>query len=173
MPRALSAVLTLLKNDVVSDDPFLWLFSLESPDFPQPLRFVNDVQSLIYQGDTYYPFPVDITALQENSLGERQTLQGVAANVDRAIISLLNTYWDAVSDPNWTLKLWQVARIAPDEVPASHAEVYEVLSVDTDLLMCTFELSALGIPSRQRSTGRRYTTSGGYPYLPRVGRLFA
>jgi hypothetical protein len=173
MARVLSQMLTLIKNDVTSDDPLVWLFQVESPDFPTPIRFVNDVQSIVYQGLTYQPFPVDITSVQENALGERQQLQGVAANTDQQIISLLNTYWDAVPDPQWTLRLWQVVRSAPDEVPASHAEVFEVLSVDCDLLMATFELQALGIPTRQRTTGRRFTTSGGFPFLPRVGRLFA
>lgn len=173
MPRDLSTVLTREKNQVASLDPFCWLLELNSPDFPTPIRLVNDVQALVYQGLTYQPFPFEISAVQENSMAERQQLQIVAANVNREITSLLNSYWDSVADPVWTVKLWQVLRSAPDEVPAGTAEVFEVLSVDTDLVTATFELHALGIPSRQRSTGRRYGTSSGYPYLPRVGRLFA
>jgi hypothetical protein len=173
MPRTLSAALTLAKNQVVSTDPFVWVFQVDSPDFPAPLRFVADVQGLTYQGNTYDPFPVDITAIQENALGERQTLQGICANVDQQVIALLNLYWDAVVDPDWTLSIWQVLRSAPDETPVTDAELFEVLSAETDLLQVSFELSALGIPSRQRSTGRRYTTSSGFRFLPRVSRLFA
>jgi hypothetical protein len=173
MPRDLSAVLIAEKNQPDSVTPFLWVLELDSADFPVPIRLVNDVQPLTYQGLVYSPFPFEIGAVQENSLAEKQTLSITVANVDRQVISLLNTYWDAVVDPNWTVRLWQVLRSAPDEVPASHAEVFEVLSVDTDLVVANFELHALGIPSRQRSTGRRYTTSSGFSYVPRVGRLFA
>jgi Domain of unknown function (DUF1833) len=173
MPRELSALLTSQKNQVVSTDPFVWLLEVDSPDFPTQIRLVNDVQPLTYQGLVYLPFPFDLSAVQENSLAEKQSLTITVANVDRSVTSLLNTYWDAVVDPNWTLRLWQVLRSAPDELPASTAEVFEILSVETDLLMASFEMQALGIPSRQRSTGRRYTTSSGFSYIPRVGRLFA
>lgn len=173
MPRELSAVLTSQKNQLASTEPFCWVLELNSPDFPAPIRLVNDVQALTYQGLVYSPFPFELSAVQENSMAEKQSLTITAGNVDRAIISLLNTYWDAVVSPDWSVKLWQVVRSSPDEVPVNQAEVFEVLSVDTDLVTATFELHALGIPSRQRSTGRRYTTSGGFPYLPRVGRLYA
>lgn len=173
MPRVLSAALSEAKNALSSTDPFVWLFEINSPDFPAPIRFVNDVQALVYQGLTYDPFPCDITSVSENSMGERQTLQGTVANVDQQVISLLNLYWDAVTDPVWTVSIWQVLRSNPDEVPVTDAEIFEVLSAETDLLMVTFELLAVGIPSRQRSTGRRYTASGGYSFIPRVGRLFA
>jgi hypothetical protein len=171
MPRTLSLALTQAKNALVSTDPFVWLFAVDSPDFPAPLRFVSDVQALTFQGASYTPFPVDFSSVGENTVGERQTMQGIVANVDQQVIAALNAYWDAVVDPVWTVSLWQVLRSAPDEVPASDAAVYEVLSAETDLLQVTFELLMAGIPSRQQSTGRRYTISGGFPSLPRVGKL--
>lgn len=173
MPRTLSLTLTNAKNQVVSTDPWIWLFEVDSPDFPVPMRFASDLQPLTFQGQTYFPFPVDISSVSENALGERQTLQGLVANVDQQVISLLNLYWDAVVDPDWTVRLWQVLRSAPDEVPHGTADMFEVLEATTDLLQVTFELLALGIPSRQRSTGRRYTVTGGFKNLPRVGRLYA
>ena len=132
MPRTLSPALVQQKNQLGSVDPFLWLMQVDSPDFPAPIRLVNDVQSIIYQGMTYLPFPFEFSAVQENALGEKQSLSLTTANVDRQVISLLNSYWDSVVDPHWEVKLWQALRSDPDEVPSSHAEVFEVLSVETE-----------------------------------------
>ena len=173
MPRVLSAALTTAKNQLVSADPFVWLFEINSSDFPVPIRFANDVEAVTFGGNEFSPFPIDLSAVGENNAGERQQLRGVVANVDQQVVSLLNTYWDAVSEPDWTVSIWQVLRSDPDEVASGEAEVFEVLSAETDLLQVTFELEAGGIPSRQRSTGRRFTATGGFANLPRVGRLFA
>lgn len=173
MPRTLSLALTQAKNQLVSDTPFVWLFEVNSPDFPVPIRFVSDVQPLTFQGLVYDPFPVDFSSIGEPSLGERQTITGIVANVDQQVISLLERYWAAVVDPQWQISIWQVLRSAPDEVQPGHAELFEVLSADTDLLQVSFEMVALGIPTRQQSTGRRYTTSSGFLKIPRIGRLFA
>jgi hypothetical protein len=172
MPRTLTATLIGAKNQVTSTSPFIWVFEVNSSHFPIPLRLAGDVVPVTFQGEEFLPFPVDISAVSENAIGEKQTAQGLVANVDRQVISLLNTYWDAVADPLWTVKIWQVYRDDPDQVALTDADEYEVMSATTDLLTVQFELEAVTLPTRARSTGRRFTKSGGFSAIPRVGRLF-
>lgn len=168
MPRILSPILIDAKNQVESADPFCWLFQLDDPgNFPVPVRFGSDVDAITFQGSTYDPFPISFDGISETSLAERQNTRVVIANVDQQIISLLEIRWRGVALPAWTLTVWRVLVSAPDETPFASGMLFEVLGVQIDFVIASFELQSARLPSRALETGRRWTRSQ-FPFIPQT-----
>ena len=169
MPRTLSAALIASKNELASVKPWAFLFQLDITGAPTPIRFTNANQTVTYQGNAFLPFPVQLD-LPENTSGEFQRVRARVGNIDQQVSSLLENYWIGVVDPVWTVTVWRVDLTQPDETPATQGETFSVLGATTDLVLAQFELQAGGITVSETVPRRRYTTSGGFPFLPRVPR---
>ena len=168
MPRVLSPVLVDEKNQIESADPFCWLFQLDDPgNFPVPVRFGSDVDIITFHGNVHDPFPLTFDNLSETSLAERQNARVIIADVDRQIISLLETRWRGVVLPAWTLTVWRVLVSAPNETPFASGIFFEVLGVQVDFFIASFELQNARLPTRALETGRRWTRSQ-FPLIPRT-----
>ena len=170
MARTLDLFITQEKNAVESVNPFLWCFEFDDPgNFPAPIRFVSDLETLTFQGSTYDPFPVAFDSIDEVSIEERQNTRASIANTDegRQLLSLLETRWLGVVDPEWTLRVWRVLHSVPDSTPFASAAFFQILSVTVDMLLLSFELESARLPSNALETGRRYNRSQ-FPHIPRI-----
>jgi hypothetical protein len=168
MPRSLSATLTRSKNALESLDPWVFLVELDAPSFPLPIRLANDNVDMVFHEHTYFRFPMNFDAIEENTVGELQRLHITVGNVDQQLMSLLEHYWIPLVDPQWQVKIWQVAATMPDETPYGSYELFDVLGVQTDLLTAVFNLHASGFTMTALVPGRRYTSTNGFPNIVRT-----
>jgi hypothetical protein len=165
--RLLSAALTNSKNQIDGGSPWTMLFELSIIGAPTLYNLAAYDQDIVFHGQTYTRFPVNVDALEEPTSMSLLQLRVTAANVDQQIQSLLENYWAPIPDPHWTVSVWQIDVTQPDETPLSYADVFTVQQVTTDFLVATFDLTAEGLALTTTVPKRRYTTSGGFPNLPR------
>jgi hypothetical protein len=92
-------------------------------------------------------------------------LRITAGNVDRGFQSLLERYWGP--DTPWIVTVWQVDLAQPDETPFGAGEVFTVMQVSTDFVSAVFDVQAEGLTLSGTMPKRRYSTSSGYPFIPR------
>lgn len=167
MPRLLSAALAREKNLLASDHVMSMLFEVTIAGAPGPLRLANYDQDIVFHGLPFLRFPVDVDLLEEASAASLVHLRLTAANVDQQIQSLLESYWR--QDPDWTVVIWMIDCAQPDQTDRGAGEVFAVQSVTTDLVTCVFDVVAEGLTLTKTVPGRRFTTSGGFPSVPRRG----
>ena len=132
-----------------------------------PFRIVNYDQTLVFHGLSFLPFPVEVESLEEATSASLVNLRVTAQNVTQEMSSLLENYWAAITDPHWSVTIWTIDAMNPDFTPLAAGEVFTVSSVATDLVTASFDLIAEGYTLARSVPGRRYTTSGGYPNIPR------
>lgn len=167
MARTLSSLLIASKNSLESTSPWLFLYELSINDAAATFRIVNYDQSVTFQGLTFDPFPVQLDSLTESDAGNISTMRVTASNVNQEIIALCENYWTSVLEPEWIVSVWRVDATQPNETPLASKDVYEVVSVATDLINATFDLRWQGMTMTRRIPGRRYTRSGGFANIPR------
>jgi hypothetical protein len=92
-------------------------------------------------------------------------LRIVAGNVDQGLQSLLENYWSQATP--WEAMVWQVDLTQPDETPFGAGEVFTVMQVSTDFLSATFDVQAEALTLGAMMPKRRYTSTGGFPSVPR------
>lgn len=165
MPRLFSAALHRELSQVESTHPWVLLMQLDIQGGTVSYRVANYDQPIVFHGFEYLPFPVDVDALEDASSAGLVHLRVTAANVDQVIQALLENYWR--DDPDWSCTVWQIDAVQPDQVPYEAGEVFTVSSVTTDLVMASFDLVAEGITLTKTIPGRRFTTSSGFPAIPR------
>lgn len=165
--RLLSAALTTSKNQIDGGSPWTMLFALQIAGIGAPFCLAAYDQDILFHGQTYTRFPVNVDTLEEPTSLSLLHLRVTAANIDQQIQSLLENYWAPVVDPQWTVFLWQVDVTQPDETPLTMADVFTVQQVTTDFLIATFDLTAEGFALTTTLPRRRFTASGGFPNLPR------
>lgn len=164
MPRLLSAATIHEKNQLASDHVFSMLFRLDIAGAPVPYQLAHADHDVIFHGLTYLRFPVNLDSLEDASSLTLTRLRITAGNVDRGFQSLLERYWN--EDP-WIATIWQVDLAQPDETPFGAGEVFTVQQVVTDFVSAVFDLTAEGISLAGTMPKRRYTSSSGFPNVPR------
>jgi hypothetical protein len=165
MPRLLSAQLTREKNQVASDHVITMLAQVDIPGAPVAYRLVNYDQDIVFHGIAFQRFSFDVDALEDATSQSLVRLRITVGNVDQAFISLLERYWGP--DAPWSVTLWQIDTRQPDETPFTAGEVFEVAQVSTDFLGAVVEVNAEGLTLTGTVPKRRYTSSGGFQYIPR------
>lgn len=165
--RLLSAALVLEKNQLESSRVWTMAFAIVIQGAPGVFRLVNYDQNIIYQGLVYERFPVDVDSLEEPTSAALVHLRLTIGNVTQEMSSLLENYWAAVADPHWEVTIWTIDVTQPDQTPFGTGEVFSVSSVATDLFSAVVDVESEGYTLGKTVPGRRFTTSSGFPYIPR------
>ena len=174
--RNFSPTLLIEKNKLNSTNPFTHLFEVRirtatgPPEVFTYFRLVNLDQPITYNSEVFTPFPIKLESTSDNLYGESRRLSISIANVDQQIIALLENYWAAVLIPFWEVSIWMVDATQPAETPIAVKDVYEVISVSTNLLTSTFELIYKDTALNRLVPSRNYTRSGGFEHIPRKTR---
>lgn len=90
MARNLSGAATASINAQATEEVWLTLLTIDSPELAAPLRFVNNNASITSRGNVYIAFPFDIEfpGQDEENPGEARL---VIDNVDRSIVNFIRT----------------------------------------------------------------------------------
>jgi hypothetical protein len=167
MAKLLSPALIAEINRVESDHVFTMLFEVNITGAPVPFRLAAYDQDIVFHGLVFTAYPVDVDSLEEANSAALVSLRVTTANVDQQLVSLLENYWANAADPNWQVTIWQVDCGNPDNTPYGVGELYSATQIGTDLRTCTLELQAEGVTLTKTVPGRRYTSSSGFPSVPR------
>ena len=90
MARTLSPAATASANAQDTDEVWLTLLSIDSPELAAPLRFVNNNVSVTSRGNVFlaFPFDMEFPGQDEESPGEARL---VIDNVDRSIVNFIRS----------------------------------------------------------------------------------
>jgi hypothetical protein len=138
---------------------------VDIPGAAVPYRLVNYDQNIVFHGFTFQRFPFDVDALEDATSQSLVRLRITVGNVDQAFIALLENYWGP--DASWTVTVWQIDTQQPEATPYASGEVFQIAQVNTDLVSAVADVVAEGITLGAMMPKRRYTTSGGFPFIPR------
>lgn len=141
------------------------LFEVTIAGAPGQFRLANYDQDIVFHGFNFLRFPIDVDTLEEATSASLVHLRMTVNNVDRQLQALLENYWQV--DPDWSVTIWQIDTLQPDQTPYSSGERFTVLSATTDFIVATFDIQAEGMTLTTTLPRRRYTTTGGFPLLPR------
>ena len=176
MPRTLSSALILSKNTINSINSWAFLVNIKYRTALPPsetfanLYFTNYDRVIIFNSQTFIPYPVSVGELSENSTGETTRFQLGIGNIGNAITDILNLYWLNIADPLWFVNVWLVDTSQPVETSVASNESYTVVSVTTTLLAANLDCIWVGVGYEKRLPGRRYTKLSGYEHIPRIIR---
>jgi hypothetical protein len=165
VPRILSAALTREKNTLASTHVLTMAGELQITGGPIPYRLVNYDQDILFHGIVYRKSSFDIDALEDATSMALVRLRITFSNVDQAFSSLLENYWHP--DSPWTVTLWQIDTMQPNETPFGSGENFAVAQVSTDFVGAVVEVTAEGLTLSSTIPKRRYTSSSGFPWIPR------
>jgi hypothetical protein len=163
--RLFSAALQREIAQVASTHVFTCLFELVIPGAPGTYRLANYDQDVLFHGLPFLAYPVDVDSLEEATSSSLVHINVTTGNVDRQVMSLLENYWR--DSPDWTATMWTIDATQADEMPFGAGQPYGVMNVASDLRNGTFDLLAEGWSLVTTVPKRRYTTTGGFPYVPR------
>lgn len=141
------------------------LFELSIAGAPSVFRLASYDEDILFHGVPFLRFPIDVDSLEEATSASLIHLRITAQNVDQQLIALLENYW--LQDPDWTVTIWQIDARQPDETPLGSGERFSVQQVVTDMVVSVFDVIAEGYTLTSTLPGRRYTSTGGFPLLPR------
>jgi hypothetical protein len=167
MPRILSAAMITEKNKVESDHVWTMLFQMDIAGAPVPFRLAAYDQDLLFHGLVFERYPVDVDSLEDALTTSLVSLRVTTGNVDQQLISLLENYWASTPDPHWSVTVWEIDALQPDQVPFGVGEVFAITQVVTDLRTAVFELQAEGVTLTRTVPRRRFTTTSGFLNIPR------
>lgn len=88
MPRTLTAAGLASIHAQETGDVWVAILELDHPTFAQTIRLVNNDEPVSYGGNTYNPFPFEIS-LPSDADGELPVLDWTAANVSRELVPAL------------------------------------------------------------------------------------
>lgn len=84
MPSPFSAAAKAALTALETGEVFLWLLTISSDQLAEPMRLVNNTESIVSRGNTFNPMPFGFT--QPSSLEqETPTAKLVIPNVDKSI----------------------------------------------------------------------------------------
>lgn len=156
MPNTLSPELIAQLMKTNSEDPFLTLLTLTHPDFPAPIRLVNNSENIISRGDTYTAFPFRLTL----PVDDGETLREVSIDFDNVSLELLDEIRSVTTAID--VKMEMILASIPDDVQIQLSELkignvnYSQYMISAKLYMDDFLSSAL--------TSESYTPTN-YPGL--------
>jgi hypothetical protein len=165
--RIIDAALTNELNRLESDHVITMAAQIDIAGAPTIYRLVNYDQDITFHGLLFIRASFDVDSLEEATSASLVHVRVTIGNVDREIQSLLENYWASVADPVWTVTTWLIDAKQPDLTPFGAGEVYSVMNVPTDLVTAQPDMIVEGLTLSRVVPRRRYTTSGGYPSIPR------
>lgn len=163
--RLYSVAMAIEKNRLESDHVLTCLFQVDIPGAPVPLRLANYDQPIVFHGLTYEPWPVNVDSIEDTTSSSLAHLRVSPQNVTQEMIALFETYWYA--DQDWRVTMWHIDARQPDVTTFESGNVYSLMSSPTDLFVASFDLVAEGMTLNTLLPKRRYTTSSGFPNIPR------
>ena len=165
--RIMSTNMLIEKNQLQSDRPFCHLFQVDIPSATGPYRLAAYDQDVLFHGQTYFRTALQVDTLEEPTHAALINLRVTLQNVDQEVIALMENYWPYMPDPQWTVTIWTVCVPLAYETDFLSGEVFAVQQATTDYLTAVFELVSEGLTLGMLVPKRKYTTSNGFPFLPR------
>jgi hypothetical protein len=165
--RILDAALVSEMNRVESDHVITMAMQVDIAGAPAIYRLINYDQDITFHGLLFTAASFDVDSLEEATTASLIHLRVTIGNVNREMQSLLENYWASVADPQWIVTVWQVDARQPDLTPFGSGEVYSVQNIPTDLVTAIPDMIIEGLTLGRVVPRRRYTTSGGFPSIPR------
>lgn len=107
--RPLSGQATSSINASTTGEVWLPLVVLSHPSWDDPVRLVRNTQAIQHQGQTFQPFPFDIS-LPDEEAEQTAVVEWVADNVSRDLIALfrrvsgsiaVSAFWVLASNPDF------------------------------------------------------------------------
>lgn len=135
-----------------SDDPFLTLYTLDHPDWDDPIYLVNNTEEIISNGETFIPFPVNITLPVDDGETIRSS-KITLDNVSRDLIDVIR----ATTDNEISAKIQMVLASAPDTVEIEIGEM-KIVTVQYDEQKISATLTMDDFLNTEVS-GEKYTPS--------------
>jgi phage-related protein len=132
----------LAKNSLTDEGLWLFLFDLVSPDGLH-LRITSNNDDVIWQGNTYVAFPIEMDEYKENAKGELPSLSLRVSNVTRAIQAYVENDPDFGSNWDVTLNvvyLLSLTKSITTDRPSELTLFFISLGVSCDEQWCTFNL---------------------------------
>jgi len=174
MPKTLSAALITAKNQLIQNNPWCYLLQLQYRITTAPtwgyFRLTNYSTTITFNGNIFYPSPLSIGEITENSKGEVNRIQIGISNMEPLLLQKLKEYWLSVDSPLWQVSLWIVDTSQPAETAVANKEFFTVMSISTNLLSSVLECLWVGLGFERTLPGRRYTRTGGFPRIPTLIR---
>lgn len=90
MPDPINSALVNAKNEAHSTTPWVWLFDVDL-DGTSLLSVAGHDTAVTYNGRTYAAFPIAVSGLERNSLGDLPTPTVTVTNLSREIASYLES----------------------------------------------------------------------------------
>ena len=167
MPRQMSVEMLREKNKLESAIPWIWLLQIDIGGAPTPYRIAAYNEDIVYNGFTWLRYGIEIDVVESPTHAALAQVRATVQNVDQQLQALLETYWVTVASPDWGVQLWEIIATNPSATPVGSAERFSVQQTTTDLLSAVFDLTAEGLTLSSTVPKRRYTSSQGYPFIPR------
>jgi len=115
-----------------ASDVFLVVITISHPELTTPLRYVNDIKDLTYNGYTYTALPFKFT-LPPDTKDKPPSAKIVLDNINRDTINLFRSITDA---PTLTI---EIVRVSPDRTVTSEIGPYELRMNDITYTASTLE----------------------------------
>lgn len=133
MARSLSATAVASMNSQQTGEVWLILLTITHPDLPATLRFVNNNEDIVSNGQTFTAFPFEIVLPnQDPDTPPRATLR--IDNVDRAIVAALRSITSAP-----TIQFDVILASAPNTLEATfpgmrlNGATYDVAKIEGEI----------------------------------------
>lgn len=96
--KTISALWKTAKNKLSGASPWVWLYEIEVPTTPTAtiLRYAEYTEPVVWQGNTFQPFPISHSEINESSEGRINAVTVTVSNVMREIQAYLEE-WDYLS----------------------------------------------------------------------------
>lgn len=99
-PYNLNAIVQLEKNELVTSQPWVWLYEIEVPsDPPTRYRLCASSQQISFRGNLYYPFPVKHGSMAQGDAGDQVSLSITISNISREISYILDANSGLINQP--------------------------------------------------------------------------
>jgi len=101
MPIPLSSNVFEFVHRLDNVNAFVWLYEIEVPtDPPTRLRFAGrQPNSISFRGNTYYPFPITHSPIEENTEGDLSVTSLNVSNISREIATILEDHSGLIGQP--------------------------------------------------------------------------
>lgn len=165
--RILNPILRREINQLASDHVWTMALELTIAGAPVPFRVVNYDQDIVMNGLSFLRFPFAVDSLEEATSASLVNIRVTPQNVTQDMSSLLENYWASVADPDWSVIIWAIDATNPNLTAFGSGELFTVSSVATDLVSAVFDMIAEGLTLSATVPKRRFTTSGGFAFIPR------
>lgn len=148
--KVLHATLIAEKNKLATTSSWLPLIKVEiSPEVT--LLIVPNPAPIVFDSETYEPFPVEVGEVQQDTKGGLNDVQVILSNVDRTVTAFLETY--EVRGRRVLVKYVNTSKLDDPSVFALE-EIYEINGAAVQERTATFVLGHEQVLSHRVPAGR-------------------